>query len=168
MNSSDVISLSKIVSGGQTGVDQAALRAAKRLGLATGGWAPREFRTLDGPRPDLGSEFGLIEHASSGYGSRTNANVRDSDATVRIARNFFSPGEKKTLSAIIYFKKEHLDVHVDRIGQGGAVEGERLREFLKSKAVRVLNVAGNSEQTSPGIGAIAEEFLVAALAGVCR
>ena len=161
--------LERVVSGGQTGVDQSALRAARRLGIATGGWAPRGWRTLDGPAPWL-AEFGLREHARENYGSRTAANVRDSDATVRIARSFCTPGERCTLRAIEKHKRPRLDVPLLHLeGHGLRVlycdaDGERLREFLAENRVRVLNVAGNSERSAPGIGALVEEFLLLVLA----
>ena len=50
--------IGKIISGGQTGVDQAALRAAKACGIPTGGWAPKGWRTEDGPAPWL-ADLGL-------------------------------------------------------------------------------------------------------------
>ena len=51
----------KIISGGQTGADQAGLAVAKRLGIPTGGFVPKGFLTEAGPRPDLAAEYGLEE-----------------------------------------------------------------------------------------------------------
>ena len=76
--------LHKVISGGQTGSDQAGLIAAARFGIATGGWMPRGFETADGPNPRLAERFGLREH-TGGYVERTSTNVRDSDGTIRIA-----------------------------------------------------------------------------------
>lgn len=73
--------IGKIISGGQTGVDQAALRAAKACGIPTGGWAPKGFRTEAGPAPWL-ADFGLREHASADYPVRTRANCRDAGLTL--------------------------------------------------------------------------------------
>src|SRR4051794_27102312 len=71
----------KVVSGGQTGADQAGLRAAKAAGIETGGWAPLGWETEDGPAPWLAS-FGLEECPRRGYQARTEANSRDSDGTL--------------------------------------------------------------------------------------
>ena len=62
--------LTKIISGGQTGVDAAALRAAKAVGIPTGGTAPKGWLTEDGPAPWL-AEYGLVESDSPFYPPRT-------------------------------------------------------------------------------------------------
>ncbi len=161
--------LVKMISGGQTGVDQAGLRASRRLGLETGGWAPRGWLTQDGPSETLLRGFGLVESTGS-YAYRTGQNVKGSDATVRIANNFFSAGEQCTFKAIKLYSKPWIDFTVSRggvftyAGSGTTASShDTLARFLKRHNVRVLNVAGNSERTSPGIGAFAEEFLVESL-----
>lgn len=53
--------LDRVISGGQSGVDQAALRAARAAGIPTGGSMPRGFLTEDGPRPDFAELYGLVE-----------------------------------------------------------------------------------------------------------
>lgn len=154
-----------LISGGQTGIDQAALRAAVKLGLATGGYAPLGFRTLDGPRPDLGTEYGLVECWSANYASRTARNVFAADATIRIASNFDSNGERCTLKAIERYRKPHFDIRVEHLYSDPhfLVAIPELILFLAHHRVRILNVAGNSEQTAPGIGQAAEYFLILAL-----
>ena len=72
--------IDKIVSGGQTGADRAALDVALELGLSTGGWIPRGRRAEDGAIPERYEE--LVESDSESYERRTELNVRDSDATV--------------------------------------------------------------------------------------
>lgn len=153
--------IERIISGGQTGADQVALRAARKLGIPTGGHAPRGWKTLDGPAPWL-ADYGLIEHVGD-YAARTEANVRDSGATIRVARVWNSPGELCTLRAITKHRRRWRDVV--------AVDGDfelrvkEVRDWLEYHSVRVLNVAGNSEKTMPGIGAFAEKFLLAVLSG---
>ena len=88
--------LRKIISGGQTGADRAGLAAAALLGLETGGTAPQGYRTMEGSDFDLRDTFGLKEHWSSAYPPRTECNVKDSDGTIRIARDFDSAGERLT------------------------------------------------------------------------
>src|SRR5262249_49024619 len=74
--------LERIISGGQTGADQGGLRAAKKLGIATGGWAPKGWATEDGSAEKLLRSFGLKEYPKPGYPPRTRATVLDADATV--------------------------------------------------------------------------------------
>ena len=156
-----------VISGGEQGADVAGIRAAKRLGLKTGGYAPRGWTTLDGPAPWL-KDYGLVEHSSPGYAPRTAANVRAADATVRFASNFASSGERCTRAAIIRFAKPHHDVQFVPSLPPTFLDEARIndfRAFLTAHNVRILNVAGNSEITSPGIGAFVEAFLVRALGG---
>ena len=163
----------RVISGGQNGVDQAALAAARDLGIATGGWAPRAWATLDGPREQLLRDYGLLAHVG-GYAARTRANVVTSDATLRLAANWESPGEICTERAIRRAGKPSLDVlwlygrwkianprgfdYVER-----AVI-RRVREWATAGGYRTLNVAGNSERTAPGIGSAARALLLEVLA----
>lgn len=144
----------KVISGGQNGADQAGLRAAKACGLETGGWLPRGCITLDGPRPDLMEEYGMQEHTSARYPPRTEANVRDSDGTLRFVRTFSSAGEKCTLKAIRWYNKPHLDIHIQH-----PPTKEEVASWLKDNNIKVLNIAGNSEETAPGIGEWVYGFL---------
>ena len=74
--------LERVITGGQTGADQAAWRAARAAGLATGGWMPGGFRTEDGFHPEFGALYGASEHPSDSWDDRTVANVDDSDGTL--------------------------------------------------------------------------------------
>lgn len=163
---SPLIVLDKVISGGQTGVDQAALNAAKDFGIPTGGWMPRGFRTLEGSRRDFVEKFGIQEHSAFGYGPRTRANVRDSDGTVRIALCFNSPGEKCTLSHIQLLHRPSLDIPVvvDYSGFSRLIVSDSqiliLANFIEEHQIKVLNIAGNSERTAPGIYNTAYYFLL--------
>ena len=141
----------KVISGGQTGVDMAALRAAKGAGITTGGWAPRGFKTQSGPMLFLGDMYGLKEHASDTYKARTYSNVKDSDATLRIAYTFKSPGEICTLNAIHRFGRPHFDIQLP-LSQPQVLVVDSIVKWLRINGVRVLNVTGNSEKTHPGLG----------------
>jgi hypothetical protein len=156
--------IARIISGGQTGVDIAALRAAKAKGIPTGGTMPKGFRTLAGPKPEWAAEFGLVEHTSDAYPPRTWRNVRDSDITVRIALDFKSSGEKCTEAAIVSFKKQSMDLLVRRY-RGGLITDEdgiwgvgvRLADLADElRRDTVINFAGSSEKTAPGIEFFAE------------
>ena len=153
------IKLEKIISGGQTGADQGGLIAAKQLSLLTGGWMPKGFRTLNGSNPELASEYNLNEHSSCYYPPRTYLNVKESDGTVRFATNFQSAGELCTLKAIKQYDKPYFDVDFDDIEQ----KIIDFRSWLKCYSIKILNVAGNSESTSPGITQKTIDFLDKAL-----
>lgn len=145
--------LKKIISGGQTGADQSGLRAAKNFGIMTGGWLPKGCITMDGPCPDLLEEYNMQEH-ESGYALRTEANVRDSDGTIRFASNFKSPGERCTLKAIKWFKRPYIDVNI--------VNPRPWHEvilWISENRIETLNIAGNSEYSSPGIDIVVYEYL---------
>ena len=98
--------LKRVVSGGQTGVDQTALELAIAMGFETGGWAPRGYRTNVGPNPSLGTVFGLKTTESGGYRTRTRLNVRDSDVTVWFGNH--SPGYYCTAQAAEDYAKEFV------------------------------------------------------------
>ena len=165
----------KVLSGGQNGVDVAALRASKSRGIATGGAMPKGFRTLDGPKPEWAREFGLEEHASDKYPPRTYKNVKDADITIRIAADFTSAGEVCTMNAIMHYGRPHCNVpawtgeanramRVARtFGRYSAWDdhiraaSDEIREVAAALGRPVVvNFAGNSEKTAPGIEAFAE------------
>lgn len=96
----------------------------------------------------------MKEHARNGYPPRTEANVREADCTLRLARSFSSAGERCTLNAIRWCGRPYLDV-VWKVEADPAAVAEWLRQMNP----QVLNVAGNSEVTAPGIGQWAYMFL---------
>lgn len=145
----------KIVSGGQTGADQAGWRAARAVGLATGGWMPRDYATEDGPRPGFAAEFGAAA-VLGGYRERTQANARDSDATAWFG-DPQTPGGIATLRACRALGRPVFLV------RAGRTRPSELAAWLASRPVAVLNVAGCRETEEPGIGARVERFLLAAL-----
>jgi Circularly permutated YpsA SLOG family len=146
--------LERIVSGGQSGADQAGWRAARALGIATGGWMPVGLLTEAGPRPEFAEMFGAVEMPGGDYPERTRANVRDSDATLWFG-NPDSPGGRTTLRACAGFGKPVYLVNE------GLTQPADVAAWIEAEEVRVLNVAGNRESTEPGIGERAEPFLIA-------
>src|SRR5688572_1715521 len=91
------IVLERVVSGGQSGADQAALRAARAANIPTGGWAPKGWLTEDGLAP-WPADHGLAECPEPGYSARTAANAHDSDGTLWFG-DWHSPGGVATLDA---------------------------------------------------------------------
>lgn len=139
--------LERVISGGQTGVDQAALAAAKLAGLETGGWAPKDWQTAAGPDFRLRDEWGLREYRAPGYRERTWANVQDADATLRLAVDFTTVGERCTMNAIRRYSKLALDVPLLEAGEKPLDWQELVLDWLAANGVQTLNVAGNREGT---------------------
>lgn len=148
--------IEKVISGAQNGADIGGLVAARRHGIPTGGWMPRGFATLDGPRPGYAALYGVREHSSPRYPPRTYQNVLDSDGTIRFAADFSSPGEICTLKAIDRYDRPHFDVSLRDVDPDSL---RRCVAWLAEHAIRVLNVAGNTERTHPGCQAKVEYYL---------
>src|SRR5690606_23607617 len=89
--------LRQVITGGQTGVDQAAWRAARRAGLRTGGFMPLGFLTEDGPRPEFAPRFGAVALDSPSFDDRTRANVALADAALILADDHSGPGTLLTI-----------------------------------------------------------------------
>ena len=141
----------KVVSGGQTGVDRAALDAARALGLPCGGWCPRDRRAEDGL---IAVIYPLVETPSTDYAQRTRWNVRDSDGTLVLTRGRVEGGTAFTV-AVARRRRRPLLV-VDLATEPDPVEADR---WVREAGIGVLNVAGPRESQRPGIGAEARAFL---------
>jgi hypothetical protein len=128
-----------VISGGQTGVDQAALAVAYNLGYPTGGTAPLGYKTDEGPMPELlRDKYGLTESPFPSYRIRTIDNVRAADFTVWFGVAT-SPGGRLTIGTCQQLNKPHLINPT----------AERLLEVLQINRVRILNGAGNRKRTHP-------------------
>jgi hypothetical protein len=150
----------KIISGGQTGVDRAALDVALELGLPCGGWCPRGRLAEDGRIPD---RYPLAEHPSDAFPPRTRANIEDADGTaVLLARSADRQGggTALTLRLAAASGKPYFVGYVNDPRDALA-----LRNWLADNRVTVLNVAGPRETKSPGIRAAAVAFLRTLLGG---
>ncbi len=140
-----------IVSGGQTGVDRAALDVALELGIPCGGWCPKGRLAEDGT---INERYPLRETDSSEYSVRTEMNVEDSDATLIITQGPVTEGTAKTLELANKYKKSHLVVDLSK-----AKDPAIVRRWLEFNQVGTLNVAGPRESKTPGIYNKAVEFL---------
>ncbi|MCU7806297.1 MAG: putative molybdenum carrier protein [Candidatus Thiodiazotropha sp. (ex Semelilucina semeliformis)] len=136
---------SKIISGGQTGADIGGLTGAKKVGISTGGYAPRGYKTEVGPQPEVLKEFGLVELPSSNYKHRTKQNVFSSDATLIVSTDPTSHGTQLTIQYCKELKKPFLLIDPAKDCC------ELIRVFLDNHSPRVLNIAGNRESKSKGI-----------------
>jgi len=140
------MTLNKVISGGQIGVDMMGIMSAKACGIPTGGTAPKDFRTRNGKTPHL-KDFGLVESTSTLYPPRTKANVNDSDGTIRIAHNFNTSGERCTLKFIKQLKKPHYDIPLSPDGVIDSRCFNGLVHFIEANEIEVLNIAGNANLT---------------------
>jgi len=122
----------KIISGGQTGIDELGLVIAKDLGLETGGTAPKGYKTEDGPNYKLRDVYGLKEHSSSAYPPRTKCNIQDSNCTL-IFGDVSEAGTKLTVQLCKEERKPHLV-------NPTITEIVELRKRIQPE---VINIAGN-------------------------
>jgi hypothetical protein len=141
----------RLVSGGQTGVDRAALDVAIQLGLPHGGWCPKGRRAEDGRIPD---KYQLCELKSLRFADRTRRNVRDSDATLILAWGPLTRGTKLTLQ------------HAEELGRPALVvqlaAGETSAKtiaWLDQVTPGTLNVAGPRGSAHPDLYRTACDFL---------
>jgi hypothetical protein len=153
------VSIARIVSGGQTGVDRAALDVALAAGIPCGGWCPRGRLAEDGTIP---LRYPLEETPRADYAERTEWNVRDSDATLILAAGPLTGGTALTRKLAARLGRPCLVVDLRSAPDAGLV-----RSWLDREAVRVLNIAGPRESTAPGIGGEARRFLGLVLACPC-
>lgn len=151
--------IAKIVSGGQTGADRAALDVARERGLAYGGWCPAGGWAEDHPRPPglLAAYPCLRETPSADPAERTRRNVRDSDATLVVARTGArSPGTDLTIETAA------------RLGRPCLVttDADAALMWLSSLGDELtVNVAGPRASEDPGISATTRSLLAGILRG---
>jgi hypothetical protein len=143
----------KIISGGQTGADMGALKAAADLGIKTGGWAPKGWITEVGPVPYLRA-YGLVQHSSPNYPPRTRMNCQDSDLTALFG-NMHSSGSKLAISIC---KEDNIPYLLNP-------DAEELRTMCEDLKVGILNVGGNRASKDADIEGIVRKVIVEAFSG---
>ena len=137
--------IEKLISGGQTGADIAALDAALAHGFPHGGWCPKGRLSEGGPIPP---QYNVFETPSASYLQRTEWNVRDSDGTVvfTFAREA-TGGSLKTIG----FARKHGKPCIHTSRAGCDEPALTLQRFAGEHGVKTLNVAGSRENKEPGI-----------------
>jgi hypothetical protein len=154
------LQLSKIVSGGQTGVDRAALDAAIEAGLPHGGWCPLGRLAEDGPIP---LAYKLSETDQSYYRFRTVCKVVDSHGTLIVYCRPLAGGTLLTARMAESHQRPLFHADLNRRPAVAEIIG-----WLKEWGIETLNVAGPRESTQPGIYRRARRLLAEVLAKVPR
>lgn len=138
-------SVSKIISGGQTGADRAGLDFAIEVGIEMGGWCPKGRKAEDGRVPDV---YPLVETSSADYLERTRLNVENSDGTLVVFLPPLKGGSARTVQFAQDARKHSLVVQCTREVESAAAD---VRRWIESNNIRTLNVAGSRESRIPGI-----------------
>ena len=149
----------RVISGGQSGVDRAALDAALGAGIACGGWCPAGRWAEDGPIP---THYPLTETPGADADVRTRANVAECDATLIIVDGAPDPGTRLTQTVARELGRVHLTIDLSKSGDDAACA--RVLDWLAREEIRTLNIAGPRESNAPGIHARAREFLMSLFA----
>lgn len=151
--------IDRIVSGGQTGADRAALDFALANGIRVGGWVPRGRRAEDGRIPERYPD--LVETESADPAVRTARNVRDSDATLILSHGSLDGGSKLTFEEAARAHKPALHLDLDQMDVAAAAA--RLRSWLAERRPETLNVAGPRASRDPRIAVATRAVLELAL-----
>lgn len=149
--------LGKIVSGGQTGVDRAALDVAIFLEIEHGGWCPHGRRAEDGRIP---ARYFLKQTRARDYSVRTEKNVVESDGTLILFHRGMAGGTELTRKMTLKHRRPVLCIDLETATD---VQETQFLQWIDKHHVKVLNVAGPRESTCTGIAKLAERFLVTAL-----
>jgi Circularly permutated YpsA SLOG family len=138
--------ISKIISGGQTGADRAALDVAIVLGIPHGGWVPRGRMTESGRLPD---NYVMQETTSISYPERSEMNVADSDGTLVVSHGKLAGGSALTLDLAAKHRKPCL--HID-LNELDALEAAKIvSSWIGARQIKILNVAGPRASEDPEI-----------------
>lgn len=149
--------INKIISGGQTGVDSAALDAAATFGVSCGGWCPKGRISENGVIPEkykflqeISGDFGADKE---NYSARTKANIKDSDATLILV-----PGapphyqiQGGTLLTIQEAKSQGKPLLIMDLSQPSSENIESMLSWIKKEKIKIINIAGPRESNCPGV-----------------
>ena len=146
--------LDKIISGGQTGADRAALDFAISKKIPHGGWVPKGKLAEDGPLP---KKYKLHEMSTDSYKDRTEQNVIDSDGTVIISHGKLTGGSAYTQKIAKYYDRPFL--HIDLRKHDVLPAAIEMLTWIDERNIKVLNVAGPRASKDPKIYTVVKEVL---------
>lgn len=129
--------IKEIISGGQTGADQAALDVAIKFAIPHGGWIPKGRRTENGPLPH---QYNLKEMPTISYYKRTEQNVLDSDATLIISHGKLTGGSYYTRRMAKHYHRPWLHIDLNKVNSFEAAK--RINFWILKNDIEKLNVAG--------------------------
>ena len=138
--------IKKIISGGQTGVDRAALDAAIKLTIPHGGWIPQGRLTENGSLPP---EYRLKETDNTSYADRTEKNVLAADGTLIISRGPLTGGSEYTREMAV--RHNRLWLHVDLKQIPAFQAAVAINNWISKRGIEILNVAGPRASKDPKI-----------------
>jgi hypothetical protein len=141
----------EILSGGQTGVDRAALDVALELGIACGGFCPKGRKSEDGIIPE---KYPLTETSTDDYAERTELNVRTGDGTLILIDKDADKGTSLTITLCKLYGKPCMIVDLSEKNYT-----ENIIQWIRENNIDILNIAGSRESSSPGIYMKAYGFL---------
>ena len=144
--------IQKIISGGQTGADRAALDFAIRHNIPYGGWVPKGRKTEDGTLPE---KYSLQEMPTGRYSKRTEKNVLDSDGTLIVSHGLLTGGSALTTSFAELHRKPwiHIDLEITSCSEAART----IQEWVVRNGIKTMNVAGPRASKDPEIfGAVME------------
>ena len=134
----------KIISGGQTGVDRAALDVAIEHRIECGGWCPAGRFDEFGKIPD---RYPVQELPSGGFTERTLQNVKDSDGTVVVYPGELRGGIDQTVRFCVDLQRPHQLIDASKLSTEGAAK--LIADFIHENKIGILNVAGPRQSEWP-------------------
>ncbi|MBW6461368.1 MAG: putative molybdenum carrier protein [Bacteroidales bacterium] len=152
--------IEKIISGGQTGADRAALDFAIKHNIPHGGWIPKGRKTEAGILPE---KYHLQEMPTGSYPRRTEKNVLDSDGTLIVSHGLLTGGSALTTSYAEKHKKPWIHIDLEMTTCSEAVK--MIQEWVERNGIKTMNVAGPRESKDPTIYLAVMELLEATVGG---
>ena len=146
--------IEKIISGGQTGVDQAALDIAIKFNIPHGGWCPKGRIAENGMIP---LKYLLTETESSDYSIRTKLNIRDSDGTLILVPENLAKITSGTMMTIQVAKEKEKPYFIAELAEAQNIQS--IVDWVYENNIKILNVAGPRESHYPGINQLSVKFL---------
>lgn len=138
--------IQKIISGGQTGADQAALDAAIELRIPHGGWVPKGRKTENGILPE---KYQLKEMPTERYRERTEQNIIDSHGTIIFSHGDLTGGSKYTKEMAKNHNRPYLHIDLDKTA--GFHAAIKINRWIYGYLIEILNVAGPRSSKDPNI-----------------